>query len=195
MARNTVTYVVSGECCFLAMMGCCFALEPSWVAVRQGLSYYGNYVPTGIPFVIGFGSSIALTGLGLARIRPRGATAQRFRIAVLAVLALMAWVPLTPYKLDLVFDWLHIGVATVLFCSGLAFGGWLVLRLDDRPTRCLYAIESGAGVAILTAELGIHDYMIPSELAFQLAAFGLIVHGTRRLVPPSSRAAQAQSNG
>jgi hypothetical protein len=74
MARNTVTYVVSGECCFLAMMGCCFALEPSWVAVRQGLSYYGNYVPTGIPFVIGFGSSIALTGLGVARIRPRGAT-------------------------------------------------------------------------------------------------------------------------
>jgi hypothetical protein len=177
------------------MMVCCFAIEPSWVAVRQGLSYYGNYVATGVPYAIGFGLAIALTGLGVARIQSRGATVRRFRVAVAAVLALMASVPLTPYQLDLVFDWLHIGVATVLFCSGLAFGGWLVLRLDDRPTRFLYAIESGAGVAILTAQLGIHDYMIPSELAFQLAAFGLIVQGTRRLVPASSRAAQAQSNG
>ena len=104
----------------------------------------------------------------------QGATAQRFRTAVLAVLALMAWVPLTPYKLDLVFDWLHIGVATVLFCSGLAFGGWLVLRLDDRPTRFLYAIESGAGVAILTARA--RDPRLHDPERARLPAGGLRAH-------------------
>lgn len=193
--RDAVTYVVSGECCFLAMMACCFAIEPSWVAVRQGLSYYGNFLTTGVPYGVGFASSIALTGLGVARIRSRGATVQRFRTAVLAVLALMAWVPLTPYRLDLILDWLHTGVVALLFGSGLLFGGWLVLRLDDRLARFFYVIEVGAGVAILTAQLGIHDYMIPSELVFQLAAFGLIVHGARRLVAPVSRAAYVRSNG
>jgi hypothetical protein len=181
---RAVAYLVSGECCFLTMMVICYAIEPSSIAVKRGLSYYGNYVATGVPYALGFGSSIALMALGLTRIESSSATVERFRCAVAAELALMASIPLTPYRVDLVFDWLHTGMAAVLFASGFALGGWLVLRLRDWFTRILYVIESGAGIAILTEQLGIHDYMIPSELVFQLAAFGLIVHGIRQLAQP-----------
>jgi hypothetical protein len=176
-----VAYVIMGELCFVAMMVGCLAIEPSWIAVKEGLSYYGNYLTTGVPYAIGFGSCIALTALGLARIQPRSAMVKRLRRGVAVLLVLMASIPLTPYGLDVVFDWLHMGAATVLFASGLVLGGWLAFRLPDRLTRCLYAIESGAGIAIFTAELGLHDYMIPSELAFQLATFGLVVRGIRQL--------------
>jgi hypothetical protein len=182
--RHAVAYVISGECCFVAMMLGCLAIEPSRIAVKRGLSYYGNYVTTGVPYAIGFGSSITLTALGLARIQSEGAMVEPFRRGVAVLLALMASVPLTPYRVDLVFDWLHMGVAAALFASGLALGGWLVLRLPDRLSRSLYVIESGAGIAIVTAQLGLHDYMIPSELVFQLATFALIVHGIRQLARP-----------
>ena len=44
--RHAVACVISGECCFVAMMLGCLAIEPSWVAVKRGLSYYRIYVTT-----------------------------------------------------------------------------------------------------------------------------------------------------
>ncbi len=85
-----------------------------------------------------------------------------------------------------VFDWLHIGVVTALFLAGLALGAWLVFGLRDRVTLVLFLIESAAGISAFAAQLGLHDYMIPSELAFQAAVFALVLRGVRRLTHPSA---------
>lgn len=162
------------------MLGCC-ALQPSWFAVKRGLSYYGNSVTTGVPYVAGFGLLIILTALGLARVESGGIVAQRFRRGVAGVLALTAAVPCSPYAVDVIFDWLHIGVVAILFISGLALGGWIALRFRDRTTKVVYLIESAAGVSLLAAQVGLNDYMIPSELLFQSATFGLVLQGLRRL--------------
>ena len=123
--RRAVTLTVSGELWFLTMMLSCLAIEPSWDAVRRGLSYYGNSGATIVPYALGFGLSIVMTALGLAQIDPDDAAGNRFRRFVAIVLALMLAIPFTPYRLDLIFDWLHIGAATALFASGLVLGGWL----------------------------------------------------------------------
>jgi hypothetical protein len=61
-----VTLVVGGECAFVVLMPACCAIQPSWTAVRRGMSYYGNSVVTGVPSGAGFGISISLTALELA---------------------------------------------------------------------------------------------------------------------------------
>ena len=171
------------------MMLSCLAIEPSWAAVRRGLSYYGNSGTTIVPYVLGFGLSIVMTALGLAQINPNDAAGKRFRRFVATVLALMLVIPFTPYRVDLIFDWLHIGAAAALFASGLVLGGWLALRLRDRLTRTLYLLESASALAIVAAQIGLNGYMIPTELWFQLTVFGLVLHGIRRLTPrPSSGA-------
>ena len=92
--------------------------------------------------------------------------------------------PLTPYAADAIFDWLHIGVVAVLFSFGLALGGWITWRARDRVTLAFYLVETAAGVSIVAAQLGFNDYMIPSELVFQSAAFALVAYGIRRMGRP-----------
>ncbi len=183
--RRALKYVVSGECAFVLLMLACCAIQPSWAAVKRGMSYYGNSVATGVPFGAGFAILISLSALGLAGLDCGSAPARRFRDAVAGLLALMAIVPLTPYAVDIVFDWLHMGIVTTLFLAGLALGAWLALGLRDRLTVALFLIEAAAGISIFAAELGVQDYMIPSELVFQAAAFALVLRGIRRLTHPA----------
>lgn len=186
--RNAVPYLVSGQCCFLAAMLACCAIEPSWLAVKRGISFYGTRVVTIVPYATGFVLYVALTAIGLLCIEPTSLAARRFRRGVGIVLALTLAVPLTPYSVDVIFDWLHIGVATAAFASGFVLGGWLALRLGrDRVAGTLFVLELGAGASMLMAQVGVHDFMIPSELAFELAAFGLVVQSIGRLSPHRSR--------
>src|SRR5450432_1927846 len=119
LTRHPFCYALLGEFCFVALMLSCCAIQPSWFAVKRGLSYYGNSATTVVPYAIGFGLSIALTALALARVEPRSPAGRRFRSAVAVLLALTAAVPLTPYAADAIFDWLHIGVVAALFTFGL----------------------------------------------------------------------------
>ena len=182
LRRDPVGYALIGECCFLALMLSCCAIQPSWFAVKRGLSYYGNSTATIVPYSIGFGASIGLTAFALSRIEYHSVSAQRFRYAVAGVLGLTAAVPLTPYAVDVVFDWLHTVVVGVLFCAGLALGGWIMLRQRNRATVAFYLAELAGGISIVTALVGLNPYMIPSELIFQGAAFALVAWSMRRLV-------------
>lgn len=173
-------YLVCGEAAFLALMLCCCAIHPSWTAVKRGVSYYGNSVATGVPYGAGFGLLILLSALGLAGLERESAVGRRFRCAVTGVLGLMAVVPVTPYAVDEAFDWLHIGVVSVLFVAGMALGAWLAFGLRDRTAVVLFSIESAAGISAFAAQLGLHDYMIPSELVFESAVFALVLAAIRR---------------
>ena len=183
--RDAFGFAVYGELCFLVMMLSCCAIKPSWFAVKRGLSYYGNSADTVVPYAVGFGLLIALTALALSRIEPLSAAAKRFRYAVGGLLVLTAGVPLTPYAVDVIFDWLHIGMTAVVFSAGLVLGGWILLRLRDRVTLAFFLVEAAAGISIVAGQVGLNDYMIPSELVFQSAAFALVAWGIRRLGHPS----------
>src|SRR5579871_2566719 len=112
---EAVRLVVLGQVCFVATMLVCCSISPSWVAVRLGLSYYGNDLRTVFPYALGFVLCVALTGAGLKRLRPPSARGRRLQQALAGVLALMLLIPLTPYRLDAVLEWLHLGIATALF--------------------------------------------------------------------------------
>jgi hypothetical protein len=172
-------------------MAGCYALEPSAAAVRLGLSYYGNHLATVGPYLTGFGLCIALTVVGLTRLRARDAATQRFRKGVGLVTALMLPIPLTPYSIDTVFDWLHLGAVACLFIAGYALGFWLVLaERADRTSVALFALQTLAAISIAAAQFGLNDYMIPSELTFQVALVLLVVRHIRTLEPPSRTAAR-----
>jgi hypothetical protein len=177
-----VRCLVCGQCCFLAAMVVCCALRPSWVAVGCGLSYYGNDLATVVPYTTGFVLCISLSSIGLVRLPATTVTVRQLRRAVAVVLGVMALIPLTPYKVDLLFDWLHTGAATVLFAVGYTIGIWFALRLvRDRHAAVLLALQTASLIGICAAVVGWADYMIPSELGFQLAFGGLLVLGVRRL--------------
>ena len=60
-AGGAVRFGITGQALFVATMLACCAIEPSWPALRCGLSYYGNGLPTVVPYVGGFALCIALS--------------------------------------------------------------------------------------------------------------------------------------
>lgn len=182
--HETASLVAGGQACFLAMMAACVAIEPSMLAVKRGLSFYGNDVNTIVPYVLGFVLCVGLTSVALARLRAHDRPARRLRRTLVVIVALMTLVPLTPYSVDLLFDYVHIGITTLLFSSGLLVGAWLALHvLRTRVAPWLYTVQVAAGALVLAAQIGWHVYMIPSELVFQISLAFLVVLGLAERVP------------
>jgi hypothetical protein len=180
-ARGASGWLVLGQGLFALMMLSCVAIEPSWLAVKRGLSYYGNEAATIVPYTFGFVFAIALGAVGLARLRAGARGSDRLRAAVGALLALMIPIPLTPYSVDIAVDWLHICATTVLFLAGLVLGAWLVFTyVRDRRGAVLFVLQAAAAASILTAQVGLQNSMIPSQLVFQLLAVTLVVLALRR---------------
>ncbi|HZP72506.1 MAG TPA: hypothetical protein VFA97_03910 [Gaiellaceae bacterium] len=178
-ARNdTAALVAFGQICFLMMMASCLAITPSQLAVKRGLSFYGNHLQTIVPYCLGFALCVGLTALGLRRLAPVDAFRTRLRIALGAVLILMSLIPLTPYSVDQIFDYLHTVFAATLFAAAASLGTWLALWvLRSRLAYWALAAQAVSGLFALTAQLGWHDYMIPSQLAFQVSFAVLVVLG------------------
>lgn len=179
--HDTAALVATGQACFLTMMASCLAIEPSEIALKRGLSFYGTHLSTVVPYSLGFALCVGLTAAGIRRLSPVDASATRLRVGLAALSGMMALIPLTPYSIDLVFDYLHIGITSIVFTSGLALGAWLALRvLRTRLAQSALAAQLAAGLFALTAQLGWQDYMIPSQLGFQIALAVLVVLGIVR---------------
>ncbi|HEY4346593.1 MAG TPA: hypothetical protein VGM80_03325 [Gaiellaceae bacterium] len=179
---EAIRFVICGQAAFLATILACCAIEPSWPAIQTGLSYYGNDMTTIPPYVAGFVTSIGLTAAGLRRLPGSARRVRRFRTGVALILALMVPIPLTPYRADVIVDWLHYAAAGTLFTAGLVLGGWLVFHcVGDRASACLFGAQILAGAAVVSAQAGLNDFMLPSELAFQLVLVALVVHAIRVL--------------
>lgn len=186
--RACVRLFTLGQALFVLLIALCVAYEPSTLAVKRGLSFYGTDLRTVVPYTTAFAASIILSAAALRLIHNSDKAVRQLRRAVATVVALMIPIPLTPYNIDIVFDWIHIGASFILFGAALLLGIWLtVKRLPRASARALLALEVAAGVAILTAQTGLQNYMLPSELTFQLAVATLIVLALRaRPVTPSS---------
>lgn len=171
---------LAGQVAFVLLMLCCIGIEPSALAVRRGLSYYGNHVVTLAPYLAAYGACISLTALGLRGIAATG-DAGRLRRALVAMLGLMVGVALTPYSVDLLLDWLHIAAATLLFTAGYGVAVWLTFALlRNACAFALLAALSVAGVAIAAGQAGLLAYMIPGEFAFQVIFAALLLETSRR---------------
>jgi hypothetical protein len=104
--------------------------------------------------------------------------------SLVVIVALMTLVPLTPYSVDLLFDYVHIGITTLLFSAGLLVGTWLALRVvRTRIAPWLCAVQVTAGALVLAAQIGWHVYMIPSQLVFQSSLAVLVVLGLAKRAP------------
>jgi len=182
LRSEAVAFVIVGQVAFMAMMGACVAARPSWLAVKRGLSFYGTHVDTVVPFALGIAAGAALTAIGLARIRSTEIGGRRFRRGAAVIVALTVLVPLTPYSVDPIVDYLHIGVSSALFAAAFAFGNWIAWwLLRHRVAVAFSTAQFLAGLLALSAQVGLSDLMIPAQLGFEAAFGALLVLGAAKV--------------
>ena len=180
--RGAARWIMVGQGLFVLMAAACIALDPTRAAVVGGLSYYGTQLRTAVLFGGGFLLAIGASMIGLGRLQASSPRVRRFRHAAGLIVVLMLPIPLTPYSINVVFDWVHTGAAILLFSLALAVGGWFASTIIRSPAgRLLFAAQIGAAGAIFAAEAGLQEYMLPSELVFQLVITALTVLAMRSL--------------
>ena len=103
-----------------------FILQPAPLLhySHQGLSFYGNYFPTAIPFILGLiisAACLVMAALSLPDGQGRLGTMRRLLLALSGGLAVII---LTPVQANVLLYWAHTFAAVYLFAVGAAGALW-----------------------------------------------------------------------
>jgi len=172
---STSRIVIISQLCLFGGLLLCIIIRPAGLLANNGISYYGIFKDTILPYVITLlGPAIACFLLaehfGHNQLLKYGLI-----ISGIAAIGLM----LTPYSFSHLFGDLHDSFGSTLFVTQLIIGGWLVHRWHFAYwTLLLLLIQLLAGVAAFIFLAPKHGYMIEAQIVFQLA-FGQLLYWVR----------------
>lgn len=140
------------QLCLLLSLAVCVLLIPHFLfdSNEGGVSNYGTYTKTIIPYSVGF-SICGLVTVRAAFLYPRS-NRMRPLLAILGLLYILVLLSTYPYKQGALFNSLHHILSALLVLYALGYGTWLALfRTHSIRTRLLYAAQlSGFLLALLT---------------------------------------------
>lgn len=185
MKRLVVRYVIYGQICFYGGLLICVILKPQGLTSNGGISYYGVYRETILPYIL------ALLGSAYFLIKTAelytGPEQKVVRYALTAFGLLTIGVLITPDSLSAFMDGVHRSFGVPLFSLQLLFSFWVVFRLRYNPwAMLLAAVELTGGILSLVWLSPLHGWSLESQVLFQAGCGGLLIYGLPRL-PPSNK--------
>lgn len=172
--RSPARLLFVSQLCLSIGLFVCVLLMPHFLfeSNEGGVSNYGTYTKTVIPYTFGFGICGILT-LRVARISTN--RMMHRLLWILGLLYLFVLISTYPYKLDATYDNIHHAAGASLLIYSLGFGMWLSLfRARSIATIALFTAQLiGFLMAILTS-LGVLHVLFIAELLSSLA-FGVLL--------------------
>src|ERR1035438_1571720 len=172
MRYSFVRYIAIGQVCFYLGLLLCIAIRPEGLSANAGISYYGVYKNTIIPFIL------ALLGPGIFCVRAGLQLDNRdykfLRNGLIVIGILMIGILLTPDTLSIFAADLHQGIGTLLFVSQIIISVWITHKLNyDIKAILLVLIELIGGIAAFLYLKPVNGYLLQSQVLFQLG-FGVL---------------------
>lgn len=175
LINKPTRYLVMSQVVFFSSITICALLKPDVVSTNLGISYFGNYKVSLLPYTIGLLSSgylIIKAGNALPR---TDKTFKTLSEALYILAILIIGVCLTPYSLNEAINWLHIGASSLVFTAELALALWLVARQKHDITNIgLLIIQSSGALIALFSLIDTVELMFTAQLITQLA-FGMLL--------------------
>ena len=139
------------------MVVSCFALRPQvfFEQPHAGLSYYANYMPTAIPYALGFSLSVACLLFAVQSIPEYTLRLKRMRLALLGIAGCLAGILVTPNLANNFFYYAHMYITILLFATSSLTAIWVLLAMKRISTLdwVLFAMMVLGGlVSLLSAE-------------------------------------------
>ncbi|MGH9124194.1 MAG: hypothetical protein ACRDZ8_05630 [Acidimicrobiales bacterium] len=149
------------------LLSACVAIRPASLTADDGLSYFGVYLATVVPY------AVAYFWEAVCYWRVSSALAERYHAFSLKTMAvLIAALVVAPTSL---VGFFHDTLGTVLFCLQLLLSIWWVLTSDaTRTGRVLLVFEFLAGGVALYYLQRHTGLLLEAQVAFQLA-FGVLL--------------------
>ncbi|HUD07465.1 MAG TPA: hypothetical protein VMQ52_00045 [Candidatus Saccharimonadales bacterium] len=167
-------YIIYSQLCLFVSMLMCIAIKPKGLAANGGISYYGTFLETAVPYTIGILGG-AYFGYRLAKTLHK-ASLKYVRLALIVISILSIGIVLTPYSINAVLDWTHTILGSIIFILELVISGWVIKSFEyDSTILVLGLLEFICGVLAAIYTRPPHGFLIQSQLLFQLF-FGIILY-------------------
>ena len=173
MLQNlTLRYFIYGQLCFYVGVAICTALKPQVLNANSGISYFGVYERTVVPYtlaLLGSAFYMFLSGHWLSLKKYR-VTRTFLTYAPLLVVGIVA----TPYTASATFNNIHIAFGAALFSLQLIYIGWVTLRNHNIVNVILFLGMLASGIAAAHYVSPAHGFLIQAMIIFQLC-FGVFM--------------------
>ena len=167
-------YVIYSQLCLFVSMLVCIVIKPRGLAANAGISYYGTFLKTVVPYTAGILGG-AYFSYQLTKTLHK-ASLKYVRKALIAISILSIGIVLTPYSITVVLDWTHTILGTFIFVIELVISGWIIKSFEYDPSMLtLWLLEFICGVLAAIYTRPPHGFLIQSQLLFQLF-FGIILY-------------------
>jgi len=181
--HKVVNYLIYAQLSFFLLLAVAINMTTAGFQNNHGLSFYGEHLPTAIPFILGFvicDFFLLRACSVLAEDRPLYKNLSLL-IKILAVLLIL--IPLTPDNLNSFFNWSHIIASTALFLFELSFATWLTARwYRDKLILLLLGAQLLASILAMLSQFGIVAYLSEGILFFQFFFGMLLIRSFSRLL-------------
>jgi hypothetical protein len=174
MQNTRQRYIIYSQLCLYVSMLVCIVIKPRGLAANAGISYYGTFLKTVVPYTAGILGG-AYFSYRLAKTLPK-ASFKYVRKAFIAISILSIGIVLTPYSINAALDWTHTISGSIIFVLELAISGWVIKSFEyDSKMLTLWLLEFCCGVLAAIYTRPPHGFLIQSQLLFQLF-FGIILY-------------------
>jgi hypothetical protein len=192
MTRKVIANLVLAQACLLGGLMVCVGLKPKGLTANDGISYYGIFARTVVPYGFALLGSAVCVRRALWWAAPASPNPDYLRRVANGLAVMSAGVVLTPYSANLLFDWVHTMLGAAVFVLQLVLGarllGW---SGGDAWVATFLVTQFLSGVFCAVYVLPKHGWLIQGQLAFQVS-FGALLMRTVRVLTPHSVAPVTQ---
>jgi hypothetical protein len=177
---NAKSQIIHGQLCLYAGISLCILLKPRGLAANDGISYFGIFRLTFLPYALGLLGAALFCLKAASIISPANPEPLRLTMALISFLTVI--IVVTPYSVSSFLNFLHMLVGSILFIVQLLFSGWLVNKLRYNFWILILSLaELSAGIGCLVYLKPSHGFLLQFQLLFQLAFGALLIYGIPRL--------------
>ena len=175
-AARLATYGATS--CFLLLM-LAIVIKPGGLAANDGLSYYGGFLITAIPYTLGLLICAFFVWRAAETFDSKKFGHHLVALSLRLMSVLLVGLFLTPHQ---IVNSIHTAFGAALFVVQLLLTIWLVFaKMSDFASICLLATEFIGGLAAFVYLPGAHGFLLQSQIVFQIAAWILIIRALDKL--------------
>jgi hypothetical protein len=178
--QRSARYLQFGLISFFLMLLICIVIRPIGLVANDGISYYGSFGNTLLPYSLAFLINSVLMWQA-ASVMDNETKADRYIVFGLKLFALLfIGILLTPHDMDIINE-IHIIMGSVLFSLQLFTGIVLTLYIyRDWLNITLLTITLLSGVASLVYLLQQDGFMIQTQVIFQVSIWLIFIRSLQR---------------
>lgn len=184
MTRKVIANLVLAQACLFGGLMICIGLKPKGLAANDGISYYGIFARTFVPYAFALLGSALCVRRALRWAAPVSPSPAYLHRMANGLAAMSAGVVVTPYSANLLVDWVHTLLGAAVFILQLVLGAQLLnWSGGDAWVATFLVTQFLSGVFCAVYVLPKHGWLIQGQLAFQLSFGALLIRTVRVLTP------------